>query len=117
MCFKTYGIDSTQFEIGFERFGKNLTTIFNNTGSVNATSVFFEVNITGGILGGINVQTDGLYIDPITPSEEQTVQTPVFGFGRVNINASIYANNAKLVSKNVEGFVFLKYIFVLPTFS
>lgn len=117
MCFKTYGIDATQFEIGFEIFSKNLTTTFNNIGSINATGVFFEVTVTGGVLGLIDETTDGLFIIPITPDGEQTIQTPVFGFGPVDIQASIYASNAKIVTKNVEGFVFLRYIFVFSTLS
>lgn len=112
MCFKTYGRDSTTFQIDFQMFGKNLTTTFNNTGSVNATAVFFEVTVTGGILGLIDEKTDGLFINPITSGEQQKVYTPVFGLGPVDIQANIYANNAKIVTKNAKGFVFLNYIFV-----
>jgi len=112
MCFKTYGIDATQISIEFQRFGKNLTTIFNNTGSVNATSIFFEVKVTGGLLGLINETTDGLFIVPLVPNVELEVQTPVFGLGPVDIQVTVYASNVELSTVKFEGFVLFRYIYV-----
>lgn len=115
MCFKTYGKDATELQIDFQFFGKGLFTTIRNIGTVNATGVTFEINVKGGMLGGINATTGGIYLPPIEPDEEVLFNTTVFGLGFVDITASVYASNAKLVTKNTEGLVIFSYIFVLST--
>ena len=115
MCFKTYGKDATALEISFQFFGKGLYTTIKNIGTVNATGVTFEINVKGGMIGGINATTDGIYLPPIEPDEEVLFNTTVFGLGFVDVTASVYAANAEMVTKNTEGIVIFSYIFVLPT--
>jgi hypothetical protein len=115
MCFKTYGKDATELEISFQFFGKGLYTTIKNIGTVNATGVTFEINVKGGMLGGINETTGGIYLPPIEPDEEVLFNTTLFGLGFVDVTASVYASNARLVTKATEGIVIFSYIFVLPS--
>ena len=117
MCFKTYGRNSTQLDIDFKIFGKGLSTTFSNVGSVNATGVYFEVSVKGGMFGNINNTTGGILIPPLEPDGSLLINTSFFGFGMVNITAEAYASNALLTTKEARGFVFLSYIFVIPDFS
>jgi hypothetical protein len=117
MCFKIYGRESTELDIEFNRFGKGLTTSFKNIGTVNATSVIFEVKVKGGFLGKIDTTTDGLLLLPITPNGTYVADISFFGLGFVDITATAYASNAPIVTKTAKGFVVLSYIIILPTIT
>jgi len=115
MCFKTYGRDATTLDIEFPLFENGLNTIIKNTGTVNTTGLFFRVEIKGGLLKGINETSEGPLLSTITPGTQTQINTPVFGFGLVDIKAMAMASNAKKVEKTAKGLVILSYILVLPS--
>ena len=79
----------------------------------NATGVYFELSISGGILGLINETTDGLLINPLLPGEELIVTLPVMGLGMANITAKTYASNAEIVTVNTTGLVIFNFVLTL----
>jgi hypothetical protein len=115
MCFKTYGRNATTLNIEFPLFENGLKTIIKNTGTVNTTGLFFRVEVKGGLLKGINETSEGPLLSTITPGTQTPINTPVFGFGLVDIKAMAMASNAKKVEKTARGIVILSYILVLPS--
>ena len=112
MCFKTYGRDSTQLDIDFQMIGKGLKTYIYNIGSVNATDIHYEINVSGGLLGMISNITSGTLTGPLQPNAQLQFNSSVFGFGFVEITVEVYASNVLKTTESTTGFVLFSYIFV-----
>lgn len=117
MCFKIYGINSTQLTITFPFYGEYLNTTIKNTGSFNATGVYFNITVKGGFFGYIDSQSEGPYLPPVSAGEEFNIYTDFFGIGWVDVNVTVSAANAKTVTKSARGFVVLNYIIIIPTIT
>ena len=112
MCFKTYGRKSTNLDVDFKMISQGLKTYISNIGSVNATDIHYEINVSGGLLGLINNVTSGTISDPLEPDEGIEFNSSFFGFGFVEITVEVYASNVLEYKETTTGFVFFSYIFV-----
>jgi len=79
-----------------------------NNGSEEITDIAWNIEATGGILGLINVSTEGT-IESLEAGEEVTLQTGkfIFGLGKVAITV-----NLNMWMKTAQGFVFGPFILV-----
>jgi len=70
-------------------FGK-VNVEIENVGEVNASDVDWSISVNGGLLGLINVSTDGSIVT-FTVGDTETVQTEkfIFGLGTVNITIDV----------------------------
>jgi hypothetical protein len=68
-------------------FGINLIVL--NKGTTDATDVQWQIHVTGGILGLIDITRSGT-IDVIAPAESKTVGTGMFfGFGQIQMTYNV----------------------------
>jgi len=112
MVFKTYGRKSTNLNVEFKMISQGLKTYVTNIGSVNATDLHYEINVSGGLIGLISNVTSGTITEPLQPDEMLQFNSSFFGFGFVEITVKVYASNALEFEKTATGFVFFSYIFV-----
>lgn len=94
----------TEIEIT-NRLGKISSTII-NTGTLDLADINWSIVVTGGILGRINIQSNGT-IDLLEGGEEVSVQTNkiVFGLGKIDITVK-----ADQYTKTAAGSVFGPFI-------
>ena len=107
-------IDTTNLEISDIRggFGR-VTADIKNTGSVTAEYFFITISVKGGILNKIDVLQEcggcgdcGTTIAPGEIKSENSLESSsIIGFGQIYIVVTAEADNADLVSKEVNGFV------------
>jgi len=88
-----------------------ITAEIKNIGTANATNVTYNIVLVGGtILIGQKVSEN---IGTIEPNGTGAIfNIPVIGFGKVNITASVEADDVEKVTKNGKGFVLL-FFFLL----
>ncbi|MFO7678110.1 MAG: hypothetical protein R6V50_07010, partial [Thermoplasmatota archaeon] len=72
-----------------------------NVGDADATDISWEINVTGGILKRINIQTEDV-IPSIPVGETVTVTTEGFIFGLGKIDITVSAHCADSLPTNVE---------------
>jgi len=90
LCFKTFGTDSYESEVEISDITgiQGLTVTLKNVGGANATDVIVDINITGGILGLVDIKETHT-IENIGVNEEELVLVEPFGLGRININVTL----------------------------
>ena len=87
--------------------GFGIHLIIRNIGDNDVSGVEFDVTITGGILGMIHEHYDGI-ISSIPFGSEFSLDIPIFGFGPIDITATVEENTI-----NAKGFVFLFLVIIL----
>jgi hypothetical protein len=82
-------------------FGKIQATLKNN-GTTEITDIEWRIDVTGGILGLIDVSSEGI-IDSLPIGDETTIETDrlIFGLGQLSISVHI-----NLWEKTAQGFIF-----------
>lgn len=81
-----------------------------STGNVDATNVVWTITVKGGILGLINVSTNGT-IPTLAPStSENEIAKPIFGLGKITINVTAVADGVTMVKKNANAVVFGPFV-------
>jgi len=106
-----YGMTELDMDIGKILFGFSVT--IKNVGVTTAYNVQWKITIRGGILLRINKTVSGAIPTPILAGEQSIVESgfiSIFGFGRIMITVSAWADNAPLVSKTHPGFLLLFFI-------
>ena len=85
-----------------------------NIGGVDANQVLISILIKGGFFNRINFE-DSEIISVIGSDEIYTFYTneEIFGFGKIVITVSAYANNSDMVSKELKGFILGPLIIIL----
>jgi hypothetical protein len=76
-----------------------------NLGDVNAEILNASIQIHGGVLKHINIDTSGT-TPTLEPSQVFSMQTKLFGLGKVTIIITAVASNANQVSKQASAFAF-----------
>ncbi len=83
-----------------------------NSGEVDATNVFLDVHVKGGIIGGISQNaSDSLSVLPADNASSLSVRIIPFGFGKVEVNVIVVAENHIQITDAKSGIVF--FIFFL----
>ncbi|MBE3136863.1 MAG: nitroreductase family protein [Thermoplasmata archaeon] len=112
----TYGAESiwTPFEItiagpGLDieiTGGLGITVTINNTGTIDATNISWEIVFEGGFV--IPAQKTGTI--PIIPMGEQSkIQMVVLGLGKKTVTVSLTADDGIAAEKTANGFLFLVF--------
>ena len=84
-----------------------------NTGDIFAADVEITIEITGGILGKINGESN-MTFEKITEGEIKTIVFPsVFGIGKVDIISIVDSFNANYKKEEAKGFVFLFFLKII----
>ncbi len=88
-----------------------ITAEISNVGTANATNVTYNIVLEGGtILIGQKVKEN---IGTIEPGNKSAMfNVPIIGFGKVNITASVEADDIEKITKSGNGFVLLFFIFM-----
>ncbi|RLF28548.1 MAG: hypothetical protein DRN05_03785 [Thermoplasmata archaeon] len=102
-------IDKPIVEIENIKGGFGVTATIKNTGTKEATDVEWSMSIKGGILGLINISTNGV-IDALPVNESRIIKTgsPLFGLGKITITVT-----ADEKEKTVNGFILL-FLIIIP---
>ena len=110
-----YGMTELDMDIGKLLFGFSVT--IKNVGGTTAYNVQWKITIRGGILLRINKTVSGAIPTPILAGEQSIVESgfiSIFGFGPIEITATVWADNAPLISRTISGFLFLFFIKINP---
>ena len=104
-----YALTFTEFEIEITGgFGTHV--LIRNIGDVYAYDVEWDVDITGGILGRINLSTEG-NVDILPPNNEIIADLPfIFSIGPLKITAAANASNTEVVSETKNGFILFFFV-------
>lgn len=86
--------------------GIGVHLIIRNVGDVDVFGVEFDISVIGGILGMINDHYDGI-ISSIPFDSEFSLDIPVFGFGPIDITATVEGGTI-----TAKGFVLLFFILI-----
>lgn len=84
--------------------GFGVTSQIVNLGDVSAEEVTSEIEITGGLLGYVNVLASSV-TEELTPDETFQVNARLFRIGKIQIECSASASNADQVTKRASGFL------------
>jgi len=87
--------------------GFSIHLIVRNIGDNDAYAVEFDITVTGGILGMINEHYGGI-ISSIPFNSEYSLDIPIFGFGPINITATVEENTI-----NAKGFVLFLFVLII----
>ena len=86
--------------------------IIKNIGNKTAFNVQWKITVDGGIVL-IGRESSGYLPRPLLAGEEMSVSSGlVFGFGRIVITVSVWADNAPLVSESIPGILILFFIMI-----
>lgn len=93
--------------------GFGVTGTITNHGNETISNISWSLSVTGGILGRINVSTNGT-IDSLSPSENVSVKPDkiILGFGKINIMVMV-----ETATWSITGFVFGPVIIVSKSLS
>lgn len=85
-----------------------------NSGEITAENIEWKLSVFGGILGYINVTTEGDE-DNIDAEKGVTVTTDklLFGIGKIDIELFVSADNAQNETETASAFIFGPFIFGL----
>ena len=114
MGFRTYGKDSALIKIdvlGFPQLLAGTEVIISNGNSEDVKNMMYSIDITGGILGGIDIHNCGT-LPSIKSVGQLKKDFDVFGLGSIKISVGAAAKNAPPVSKEFDAFVFLWFVFL-----
>jgi hypothetical protein len=112
--FGNQNIDTTTLEIVDIRGGFcRITADIKNTGNVDAKNFSITLSVKGGLLNSINISHEcsgcghcGTIIPADGIKTESTRESGlILGFGRIAIIVTAEAENADLVTEEVDGFV------------
>jgi outer membrane protein assembly factor BamB len=93
--------------------GFGVGVLIKNFGAVDAIDLEWDISITGGILGLINLSDDGT-METLGPEEEiVAAQLMPLGLGKIAISVTANASNAEEVLMAEEYFVFFFYVIPL----
>jgi hypothetical protein len=109
MTFKTYGMDVTELEMSLTG-GFGLTVTVQNVGLFIAENVETTITIKGGILGLID-SSFSQETSLLAANDIQSMTANPLGIGPVSITATTQASNAEQISKTVQAFVFVFFVF------
>ena len=100
--------ESAQPNIEFKlSSGLGVNIKITNTGLVNATNIYWQIHVEGGILGRINKTMNGT-IDILT-GETKTVGTGIFlGFGPISITAQVANKEQTATGTQIIVFTIIK---------
>lgn len=87
--------------------GFGIHLIIRNIGDNDVSGVEFDITVTGGILGMINEHYDGI-ISSIPFGSEFSLDIPIFGFGPIDITATVEENTI-----NAKGFVLFFFVLII----
>ncbi len=107
-----YSLGKAELKIGPLKGGLlGITAEISNVGTANATNVTYNIVLEGGtILIGQKVKEN---IGTIEPGNKSAMfNVPIIGFGKVNITASVEADDIEKITKSGNGFVLLFFIFM-----
>ena len=108
MCFITYGLTETQLKFTVKKNFLGPTFLLTNNGTVTAYDVNVSLQVHGGLLGLINKTMYGFLPDlNLTDVLLLEFQPRIFGFGPVDMLAKAHATNAREVTAEYHGFLFL----------
>ena len=117
-----FSLSKTELEIVAISGGFGSVTIdIKNIGENIAEEVSSIVSVKGGLFSEINLthtcsgcSSCGTTLDPGAVKTENTREVGfIIGLGSIEISASAWANNAEIISKKVNGFVFGPLIIIL----
>ncbi|KON27466.1 hypothetical protein AC481_04865 [miscellaneous Crenarchaeota group archaeon SMTZ-80] len=88
-----------------------ISTKIRNIGEIDATDIDWSITIEGGILGLIDILTEGT-VESLVVGEETSIKTDkmIFGLGKVQITVEASGEGIQTASKTADGFVFLVFI-------
>ena len=84
--------------------GNDISVVIKNIGNGKATNVSWSINLSGGLI--LKGKTNTGNIPQLNVGEEQTIQSPILGIGRVAI--TVTTGN---IEKEATGLVFLSLVF------
>ena len=91
-----------------------LTIDISNTWDMIVKDISCFVEIKGGILGNIDIMKSSAILTIGPYGEIQVIaNTPIFSFGYIDINVTVDAFNAKITTKQTEGFLFGPFVNIL----
>ncbi len=108
-CFADPFLDIGEINGGFGRIGVELL----NPGDESALNITYTISVKGGLFGNIDVETTKSI--PRIKYNVTILDYPdmfIFGFGKITIRVTAYADNADLVSKEKEGYVIGPFVIV-----
>ena len=112
MVFRTYGIDATDLSVEYQSGLIQSSFLITNEGSSTGYDVQASCTITGGFLNRIN-QTFSTTLGELPPSENlELLIGPIVGFGPITVNVEVRATNAMEHTIELQGFVFILFLFV-----
>jgi len=83
-----------------------------NPEEVTINNVNWNITITGGIFGLINISSEGTIETLGTGSTEVVSVSPVVGLGPIEINVTASAEGVEEITKTAEGFVLFFFVIV-----
>ena len=87
--------------------GFGIHLIIRNIGDNDVSGVEFDVTVTGGILDMIHDHYDGI-ISSIPFGSEFSLDIPIFGFGPIDITATVEENTI-----NAKGFILFFFVLII----
>ncbi len=112
LCFKTYGLETTELDIEITSTGFGLNAVITNIGDAVAWEVECTITAQGGILGLINMTVTNTAPE-LAANDSITVSLgPMFGLGPVKITITAKALNAPEVSGSLDGFLFIIFFMI-----
>ena len=87
--------------------GFSIHLIVRNIGDNDAYAVEFDITVTGGILGMMHEHYDGI-ISSIPFGSEFSLDISIFGFGPIDITATVEENTI-----NAKGFVLFLFVLII----
>lgn len=113
-CYVVYkgGIPTTTFNVSIQG-GRGITVGVKNTGTENGLYASWNISVTGGLLGLINIQQQGsLPVFTAGKTIEENIRP--FGFGPITITVVANAPNAEKITKTVDAFTLLGLCLLWP---
>jgi hypothetical protein len=107
-----YFLGEAELQIGqFVGGPLGVTAAITNVGTANATNVTYSMVLEGGfILLGENITENIGTLEPGNTSAMFNI--PIIGLGKVNITASVKADNLEKITKRGKGFILLIWFFL-----
>jgi len=107
-CIKGLSNGKPKIEININN-GIGLDVVLSNMGGKNAKNINVSFEINGGIFNKID--ENFLYsINSLLTGETINIETPVIGFGQIEISIKVRGSEIETISKTFNGFIFILYI-------
>lgn len=86
-----------------------------NVGDADASDVEWTISVRGGLIGIIDVQTQGTMLS-LAVEQKTRVNTdfPILGFGLIDITVTAETDGSPQVQESAKAFILLYFIIILP---